>query len=181
MRGRCIFLTPDGRHLLVANYVSGIAVLPVQDGGHLGEAIDVHQDQGLRVRNARLQPSKAALPLAIITSSCPYDRRRSQRSVCLFYRSRAQIYQYRLDNASGKVDAKRSAVYRRVVPGAGPRHFVFTPQGDGLWLINEEASTLTFYHLDKQSGLLREGKTLSRCPKSIRAPVLPPVCPEPRR
>lgn len=26
--------------------------------------------------------------------------------------------------------------------GAGPRHFVFTPKRDGLWLINEKASTL---------------------------------------
>ncbi|PLL39033.1 6-phosphogluconolactonase, partial [Klebsiella michiganensis] len=38
-------LTPDGRHLLVANYVSGsIAVLPVKEDGNLGEAVDVHQD-----------------------------------------------------------------------------------------------------------------------------------------
>lgn len=65
-------LTPDGRHLLVANYVSGsIAVLPVKEDGNLGEAVDVHQDQGLRARNARRQPSKAVLPLAIITAPTP--------------------------------------------------------------------------------------------------------------
>ncbi len=38
-------LTPDSRHLLVANYVSGtIAVLPVKEDGSLGESVDVHQD-----------------------------------------------------------------------------------------------------------------------------------------
>ena len=40
-------LTPNGRHLLVANYVSGsIAVLPVNADGSLGDATDTHQDQG---------------------------------------------------------------------------------------------------------------------------------------
>jgi 6-phosphogluconolactonase (cycloisomerase 2 family) len=39
-------LTPDGRHLLVANYVSGsIAVLPVKEDGSLGEAVD-----GIRIK-----------------------------------------------------------------------------------------------------------------------------------
>lgn len=38
-------LTPNGKQLLVANYVSGsIAVLPVKEDGSLGEAVDRHQD-----------------------------------------------------------------------------------------------------------------------------------------
>ncbi|VTM23661.1 3-carboxymuconate cyclase [Raoultella terrigena] len=54
-------LTPDGRHLLVANYVSGTtAVLPVQEDGRLGEAVDVHQDQG---------PAGAARPAAAVEGS----------------------------------------------------------------------------------------------------------------
>ncbi|MDK7839065.1 lactonase family protein, partial [Klebsiella pneumoniae] len=69
-----------------------------------------------------------------------------------------RIYQYRLDSASGKLTPTDPPFIAASSPGAGPRHFVFPPQGDGLWLINEEASTLTFYHLAKQSGLLREGK-----------------------
>src|SRR5690606_15863411 len=40
-------LTPNGQHLLVANYVSGsIAVLPIKADGSLGDATDRHQDQG---------------------------------------------------------------------------------------------------------------------------------------
>jgi hypothetical protein len=40
-------LTPNGQHLLVANYVSGsIAVLPIKTDGSLGEASDTHQDRG---------------------------------------------------------------------------------------------------------------------------------------
>ncbi|PLM89096.1 6-phosphogluconolactonase, partial [Klebsiella pneumoniae] len=79
-----------------------------------------------------------------------------------------RIYQYRLDSASGKLTPNDPPFIAASSPGAGPRHFVFTPQGDGLWLINEEASTLTFYHLDKQSGLLREGKTVSALPEGYK-------------
>lgn len=164
-------LTPDGRHLLVANYVSGsIAVLPVQDGGHLGEAVDVHQDQG---------PAGAERPAAAVEGSFAISDHNGPHAHMISADPSGQyvystdlgldrIYQYRLDNASGKLTPNDPPFIAASSPGAGPRHFVFTPQGDGLWLINEEASTLTFYHLDKQSGLLREGKTLSALPKEYK-------------
>ncbi|MBX4365364.1 lactonase family protein, partial [Mycobacterium tuberculosis] len=54
-------LTPDGKHLLVANYVSGsIAVLPVQEDGSLAEAVDRHQDEG---------PAGAERPAAAVEGS----------------------------------------------------------------------------------------------------------------
>jgi 6-phosphogluconolactonase (cycloisomerase 2 family) len=79
-----------------------------------------------------------------------------------------RIYQYRLDNGSGKLTPNDPPFIAASSAGAGPRHFVFTPKGDGLWLINEESSTLTFYHLDKKSGLLREGKTVSALPQAYK-------------
>ncbi|HBY4425402.1 TPA: lactonase family protein [Klebsiella pneumoniae] len=125
-------LTPDGKHLLVANYVSGsTAVLPVQEDGSLAEAVDRHQDEG---------PAGAERPAAAVEGS------------------------FAISDHNGP----HAHMIAASSPGAGPRHFVFTPQGDGLWLINEEASTLTFYHLDKQSGLLREGKTVSALPEGYK-------------
>ncbi|MCE9941980.1 lactonase family protein, partial [Serratia liquefaciens] len=42
-----LFLTPNGRHLLVANYVSGtVAAFPVESDGKLGTASSVQQQQG---------------------------------------------------------------------------------------------------------------------------------------
>lgn len=164
-------LTPDGRHLLVANYVSGsIAVLPVKEDGNLGEAVDVHQDQG---------PAGAERPVAAVEGSFaisdhngPYAHMIAADPSGKFVYSTDlgldRIYQYRLDNATGKLTPNDPPFIAASSPGAGPRHFVFTPQGDGLWLINEEASTLTFYHLDKQSGLLREGKTVSALPEAYK-------------
>ncbi|MEH4564404.1 lactonase family protein [Klebsiella oxytoca] len=164
-------LTPDGRHLLVANYVSGsIAVLPVKEDGNLGEAVDVHQDQG---------PAGAERPAAAVEGSFaisdhygPHAHMIAADPSGKFVYSTDlgldRIYQYRLDNATGKLTPNDPPFIAASSPGAGPRHFVFTPQGDGLWLINEEASTLTFYHLDKQSGLLREGKTVSALPEAYK-------------
>ena len=164
-------LTPDGRHLLVANYVSGsIAVLPVNEEGNLGEAVDIHQDQG---------PAGAERPAAAVEGSFAISDHNGPHAHMIaadpsgkFVYSTDlgldRIYQYRLDNASGKLTPNDPPFIDASSPGAGPRHFVFTPQGDGLWLINEEASTLTFYHLDKQTGLLREGKTVSALPKEYK-------------
>ena len=164
-------LTPDGRHLLVANYVSGsIAVLPVKEDGSLGDAVDVHQDQG---------PTGAARPAAAAEGSFavsdhngPHAHMISADPSGKFVFSTDlgldRIYQYRMDSASGKLTPNDPPFIAASSAGAGPRHFVFTPAGDGLWLINEEASTLTFYHLDKQSGLLREGKTVSALPKEYK-------------
>ena len=164
-------LTPDGRHLLVANYVSGsIAVLPVKEDGNLGEAVDVHQDQG---------PAGAERPAAAVEGSFAISDHNGPHAHMIaadpsgkFVYSTDlgldRIYQYRLDNATGKLTPNDPPFIAASSPGAGPRHFVFTPQGDGLWLINEEASTLTFYHLDKQSGLLRERKTVSALPEAYK-------------
>ena len=164
-------LTPDGRHLLVANYVSGsIAVLPVKEDGSLGDAVDVHQDQG---------PTGAARPAAAAEGSFavsdhngPHAHMISADPSGKFVFSTDlgldRIYQYRMDSASGKLTPNDPPFIAASSAGAGPRHFVFTPAGDGLWLINEEASTLTFYHLDKQSGLLREGRTVSALPKEFK-------------
>ena len=161
----------DGRHLLVANYVSGsIAVLPVKEDGNLGEAVDVRQDQG---------PAGAERPAAAVEGSFAISDHNGPHAHMIaadpsgkFVYSTDlgldRIYQYRLDNATGKLTPNDPPFIAASSPGAGPRHFVFTPQGDGLWLINEEASTLTFYHLNKQSGLLREGKTVSALPAEYK-------------
>ncbi|YBP35525.1 lactonase family protein [Klebsiella pneumoniae] len=66
-------LTPDGKHLLVANYISGtVAVLPVNADGSLSDATDTHQDKGEPgAANARKLPSRAASPSAITTARMP--------------------------------------------------------------------------------------------------------------
>ncbi len=164
-------LTPDGRHLLVANYISGtIAVLPVKEDGSLGEACDIKQDEG---------PAGAAKPEAAVEGSFAVSDHNgphahmigadpSGKFVFSTDLGLDRIYQYRFDRTSGKLTPNDPPFIDASSKGAGPRHFVFTPQGDGLWLINEESSTLTHYRLDSATGTLSEGKTVSTLPPGYK-------------
>lgn len=164
-------LTPDGRYLLVANYVSGsIAVLPVKADGSLGEAVDSHQDQG--------EPG-AAKPAAAVEGSFAISDHNGPHVHMIAADPQGKfvfstdlgldrIYQYRLEAQSGKLTPNEPPFINASSKGAGPRHFVFTPKGDGLWLINEEASTLTYYTLDSATGTLKEGKTTSALPATYK-------------
>ncbi|MGG2077006.1 lactonase family protein [Lelliottia nimipressuralis] len=166
-----VSLTPEGRHLLVANYVSGsIAVLPVKADGSLGEATDTHQDQG--------EPGAAKPEAAVEGSFAVSDHNGphahmiaadpSGKYVFSTDLGLDRIYQYRFDKQSGKLTPNEPPFINASSKGAGPRHFVFTPKGDGLWLINEESSTLTWYALDQATGTLKEGKTISSLPKEYK-------------
>jgi len=166
-----VSLTPEGRHLLVANYVSGsIAVLPVKADGSLGEATDTHQDQG--------EPGAAKPEAAVEGSFAISDHNGphahmiaadpSGKYVFSTDLGLDRIYQYRFDKQRGKLTPNEPPFINASSKGAGPRHFVFTPKGDGLWLINEESSTLTWYALDQASGTLKEGKTISSLPKEYK-------------
>lgn len=164
-------LTPSGKHLLVANYVSGsIAVLPVQADGKLGMATDTHQNEGepgAAKPQAAVEGSFAISdhngPHAHMISTDP-----SGKFVFATDLGLDRIYQYRFDENTGKLTPNTPSFISASSPGAGPRHFVFTPQGDGMWLINEEASTLTYYSLNKDTGTLKEGQTLSSLPKEYK-------------
>lgn len=164
-------LTPGGKHLLVANYVSGsVAILPVNADGSLAQASDVHQDTGepgaanpAAAVNGSFAASDHNGPHAHMIAADPSGRYVFSTDLGL-----DRIYQYRLDEHSGKLIANTPAYISASSAGAGPRHFVFTAKGDGLWLINEESSTLTHYRLDLTTGQLQEGKTVSVLPEAYQ-------------
>lgn len=164
-------LTPDERYLLVANYISGsVAVLPVKEDGSLGEASDIHTDSG---------PAGAARPEAAVEGSFAasghsrahahmIEADPSGKYVFTTDLGLDRIYQYRFDDAAGKLTPNDPPFIAASSKGAGPRHFVFTPDGSGLWLINEESSTLTHYSFDAAKGTLTEGETVSVLPEGYR-------------
>lgn len=155
----------------MANYVSGsIAVLSVKADGSLEEATDTHQDQGepgATKPEAAVEGSFAVSdhngPHAHMIAADPSGKYVFSTDLGL-----DRIYQYRFDKQSGKLTPNEPPFINASSKGAGPRHFVFTPKGDGLWLINEESSTLTWYALDQATGTLKEGKTISSLPKEYK-------------
>ncbi|EXU74253.1 lactonase family protein [Erwinia mallotivora] len=163
-------LTPDGKFLLVANYNSGsIAVLPVQADGRLSEASDARQHQG---------PAGATKPAAAVEGSFAISDHNgphahmiasdpSGRFVFSTDLGLDRIWQYRLSH-NGKLQASQPAWIAASSAGAGPRHFVFHPDGKLLYLINEEASTLTHYLLNSDTGTLSERATVSALPAGYK-------------
>ncbi|MBU3893813.1 lactonase family protein [Serratia rhizosphaerae] len=160
-------LTPNGRHLLVANYQSGsVAVFPVDAEGKLAAASSVRQQQG---------PAGAARPAAAVAGSFAVSDHNgphahmiasdpSGKFVFSTDLGLDRIYQWRFDDASGQLTPNDPPWIAASSAGAGPRHFVFHPDGKTLLLVNEEASTLTSYRFDTQRGTLSQLHAASTLP-----------------
>ncbi|AHG19781.1 6-phosphogluconolactonase [Chania multitudinisentens RB-25] len=164
-------LTPDGRHLLVANYVSGsVAAFPVESDGKLGDASSVQQSEG---------PAGAGKPAGAVEGSFAISDHNgphahmiasdpSGKFVFSTDLGLDRIYQWRFDSHSGKLTPNDPPWIAAASAGAGPRHFVFHPDGKTLLLVNEEASTLTSYRFDSQKGTLTQLHDVSTLPAEYK-------------
>jgi 6-phosphogluconolactonase len=72
---------------------------------------------------------------------------------------------YAMDLENGKLNRQAGVM---VEPGAGPRHTIFHPNGNYLYLINELNSTLVVYRYDREAGDLEEMQTVSTLPSGYR-------------
>jgi 6-phosphogluconolactonase (cycloisomerase 2 family) len=163
--------TPNGRYLLVANYVSGtVAALPIESDGKLGKASSVQQQQG---------PAGAGKPegavegsFAISDHNGPHAHMIASDPSGKFVFSTDlgldRIYQWRFDDTSGKLTPNDPPWIAASSAGAGPRHFVFHPDGKTVLLVNEEASTLTSYRFDNQKGTLKQLHVVSSLPADYK-------------
>ncbi|MCC3732827.1 lactonase family protein [Rouxiella badensis] len=164
-------LTPAGDRLLVANYISGIvAVFPIDGSGKLGEASSVHQDSG--PAGAGKPAAAAEGSFAISDHNGPHAHMIATDPSGKFVFSTDlgldRIYQWKLNPSNGQLEANTPPFINASSPGAGPRHFVFHPNGSLAFLINEEASVLTSYRVDKATGTLSELHSLSTLPPNFK-------------
>jgi 6-phosphogluconolactonase len=153
--GPChLALSPDARHVVVANYNSGnVAVLPIGDDGMLGEATDFHQHEGSGP-NAQRQ----AGPHAHCVTFSPDGRR---VFVCDLGLDKVMIYNF--DAAAGKL-TPNDPPYAELKPGAGPRHLAFGVDGRFAYVINELDATVTTFAYDAASGALTTVGSASTLP-----------------
>ncbi len=158
------YLTIDstGRFALAANYTGGsLVVLPVRVDGTLGEATHVVQHKGSSVTPRQQGPH---------THSVVLDS--SGRLAYAADLGLDRVMIYRFDDRQGKllpstpgwVDAK---------PGAGPRHLAFSPDGSGVYVVNELDSTLTVFSVDRSTGGLQHRQTLSTLPSGFSGENFP--------
>ena len=163
--------TQNDTMLLVANYQSGsIATFPLTKDGTLNEEPSfVFQSKG----TAGAPRPEAAVEgsFAISDHDGPHahmiDVDPSGKYVFSTDLGLDRIYQWKFDIENKKLVANEPAYIEASSKGAGPRHFVFHPNNKFVYLINEEASTITFYEMDDK-GNLTEKQTQSSLPKGYK-------------
>jgi 6-phosphogluconolactonase len=156
-----------GKFVFVANYGGGsIAVLPIHPDGSLGFAVDVHRDQGSvgSTHATDAPPGSLAIsghdtPHAHMIAADPHNR-----FVLATDLGQDRVYTYRFDRATGKLTAPPGAPFTSLPTGDGPRHFAFHPNGHWFYSIQEEASTVAFFHYDASTGSLDAQQTISTLP-----------------
>ncbi|WBB79509.1 lactonase family protein [Micromonospora sp. WMMD882] len=147
-------VTPDGRHLVVANYGGGsVAVFPLDGTGTPGERSDlvVHSGHGPdpeRQEQAHahmVSPDAAGGPLYAVDLGTD------------------SVYRYDLDQATGRLVPRAPRVH--VHAGSGPRHLARHPDGRRVYLVGELDATVTAYDRGADGALRERG----RVPASGRA------------
>ncbi|MBN1465851.1 lactonase family protein, partial [candidate division KSB1 bacterium] len=141
--------TQDGR-VFVANYSSGnIAMCVAQEGvlsaavtaQHAGSGPNADRQRGPHAHSVNLSPDERFL-----------------------YAVDLGIDKIMIYDLAQETFTPAEQPFVRTAPGAGPRHFVFHPQGQFAYVINELNSTITAYSFDAADGSLAELATVPTTP-----------------
>ncbi len=159
----------SGKYAFVANYFGGnIAVLPILPDGSFGAAAQVHQDKdsvgSLHATNA--PPGSFAIsghdaPHAHMIQADPKNRFVLQTDL-----GQDRIYVYHFDSSTGRLTPAHPP-FVSLPTGDGPRHFAFHPNGNWMYSIQEEASTVVFFVYDGATGSLAPQQTVSTLPSGF--------------
>jgi len=163
-------LDATGNFAFVANYGGGsIAVLPIREDGALGDAVDVHRNQG-SVGSTHASDAPAG-SFAISGHDAPHAHMIApdphNRFVLATDLGQDRIYTYGFDRRNGKLTPPPEPAFAALPTGDGPRHLAFHPNGRWLYSIQEEASTVVFFHYAPATGHLQPQQTLSTLPRGF--------------
>jgi 6-phosphogluconolactonase len=153
-------VSPDGRHVLVANYLGGtFAVLPVRAGGRPGPATDVVVVTGRgpnRERQEGPHPHQVVFdPAGAFVHGVDLGSDR--------------IWTWRLEAASGVLVPNEPAE-APVAAGSGPRHLAFHPDLPFAYVAGELASAITAFAYDGARGTFTWLQTISTLPAGFAGP-----------
>jgi 6-phosphogluconolactonase len=151
-----ITLDQTGKYVFVSNYTLGsVAVFPVLQDGRLGDFSAFVRHKGSSVNMERQEG-----PHAHEVALSPDNRFAVVADLGL-----DKLIVYPFDPASGMLGQEPHVTKTRA--GAGPRHLVFDPSGNFLYVINELQSSVVSYSYDAARGELHELKTISTLPEKF--------------
>ncbi|QDT93113.1 lactonase family protein [Gimesia algae] len=147
----------SGKAVVVANYTTGsVTSLPVKADGSLGEPKTFIQHTGSSVN-----PQRQKEPHAHCSVISPDEKFVFAADLGL-----DKILAYQLDPQTAKMTPAEQP-FVRTIPGAGPRHLTFHPDGKQMYVINELKNSITEFDYHPESGLLIEGQTISTLPEDF--------------
>jgi 6-phosphogluconolactonase len=169
--GPCyLSIDASGKYAFVANYGGGTtAVLPILESGLLGAAVDIHRDsEHLGGQQATDAPPGS---FAVSGHDAPHAHMimpdPQGKFVLATDLGQDRIYTYRFDRSTGKLNPADGTPFAAIPSGDGPRHFAFHPNGHWLYAIQEESSTIVFFHYDPGTGSLAAQQTISALPSGF--------------
>jgi 6-phosphogluconolactonase len=164
---------PLGKYVFVANYGGGnVAVIPIQPNGSLGNPTAVVSDTSACSPACPVGPTHAAKAppgsFAISGHDAPHAHMIQADAAGNFVIANDlgldRTIIWSLNRTNGTLVNHQTAPSSA---GAGPRHFVFHPNGRWLYSINEEASTLTFMTYNASTGTLTPQTEISTLPAAF--------------
>ncbi len=150
-----VAVDPSGRWAALANFRSGsAAVYPILADGGLGPMASFVQHEGHGVNPARQEGPHAHAAIfapggeGLMVPDLGTDR----------------IVAYRFDAATGRLSPDRERTVS-CAPGVGPRSLEYHPSGRFAYAVNELASSVTAFEVDRANGALSAMQTLSALPE----------------
>jgi len=163
------FIVPDpsGKFVLTANYTGGsFSVTRLKPDGSLGETTDIVKPSGpMSVYQA------ADRPTGMFGNKEPHGSRGHMilpdptgQYVVGADAGRDQVFVWKLDTSTGKLN---QVSVTKAVPGSGPRHFRFSPDGKMLYVLHEQNSRIQVYGFDAGK-LTPKGASVSTLPDGFQ-------------
>jgi len=158
-KGPChVSVDHTGKAIFVANYGSGsLESYPIKADGSIGERASFIQNEGSSADKSRQKG-----PHAHSANVSP-----DNRFLVLADLGLDKLLVYKIDPATAKL-TPNDPPSTSVKPGAGPRHFVFSPDSKFGYVINEMGNIIIGFSYDKQKGTLKEIQTIGTLPDDFK-------------
>jgi 6-phosphogluconolactonase len=155
-----VSLDKTGKYLFVANYTGGsVAVFPVDADGKLGARSAFEQHEGHGVVQGHQEG-----PHAHWIATSPDNRYALEADLGI-----DEVLVDKFDASRGTL-TPNDPPFAKVEPGAGPRHVVFSPNGQIVYVTNELGSTVTVFAYDAAAGTLEAKQAIGTLPVDYNGP-----------
>jgi 6-phosphogluconolactonase len=161
-KGPCyISIDNAGTHLFTANYSSGsLGVIRLKQDGSLDSATV----ESIQHTGGSINKESQTKPHAHSAILSPDDRYLLSADL-----GNDQVYIYRFDAKAIRSLSPANPGYVTVVPGSGPRHICFHPNGRYVFVLNEMSGTIDAF--DYKAGVLTHKQTITLLPDGFNGTV----------